>query len=72
MTATVLAATGLAAMLRKIIGTHLILRTNTEALERVILIGSGEAAQRWVADVPFNSNRAGNLRKRSKAADCSS
>jgi hypothetical protein len=49
------AANELAATLQQITGATFLLRTNTEAPDRAILIGSGEAARHVFADVPFDT-----------------
>jgi len=48
------AASELAAALRQITGANFLLSTNAEAPERAILVGSGQAARRVFADVPFD------------------
>ena len=55
------AAHELAATLQQITGANFLLRTNTEAPDRAILIGSGEAARQVFADVPFDTLGAEEL-----------
>ena len=55
------AALELAATLRQISGAEFVVRTNTEAPERAILVGSGAAARRVFTAVPFDSLGAEEL-----------
>lgn len=49
------AANELAATLQQMTGANFLVRTNTEAPERAILVGPGDAARRVFADVPFDA-----------------
>lgn len=60
------AANELATTLQQITGANFLLRTNTDAPEHAILVGSGEAARRAFADVPFEAFGAEELVIKSK------
>src|SRR5881394_2082284 len=53
--AEVFAASELAAHLRKITGAEFVVETNAEAPARAILVGSGSAARKVFAEVPFDT-----------------
>jgi hypothetical protein len=55
------AANELAVTLRQITGADFLVRTNTQAPDHAILIGSGEAARREFAEVPFDALGAEEL-----------